>query len=634
MMSKTLRFLPALVLLSFLARTPAVRGADASFDAKALLKAAVWKWIDLAEPAPDAPQQCVSVKLKVVQAKGLPSEADGATVDLAYQYPDHLRLAATVAGDQHIVGRDGQQLWTHQPQKKFAVLGKAGVVRFKADPASIDNTVMPPLQLPFSRLKVSAFMLLVKAEPIGEEKIDGSDCKIIKVTFRDAAAEILGVQNLVAQLWIRPADLMPMRVIATDGKAEVRVDVTEANVGPTKSADFWALKSNPGDNVETVALSHLTKLLDVGPRLMDQKIPTLGPATGKVKVLARHGNGRLEMRDGTRVLFLKGSPQEMGEQHGVLLKAEIHDVAEKILYGIGVGSSFVRGNWFFGEVENAQARITPHIDSRVLAEMDALADAAGMHRQESRLANFFPELFHCSGFALLPEASADGHLYHGRVLDYLRGVGLEQNAVVIVTQPTDGRNAWVNLSYAGFVGSVTAMNEKGISIGEMGGRGYGQWDGKPMAQLMREVMEKASTLDEAIAIMKAGPRTCEYYYVIADGKSKQAVGIGATPDSFEVVRPGEKHPRLANPSPNTVLLSAGDRYDTLSQRVKEKLGRFDAESAKNLMSPPVCMHSNIQSVLFVPDTLDFYVANADGKNVASQTRYTKYNLRELMKEGE
>jgi hypothetical protein len=261
-----------------------------------------------------------------------------------------------------------------------------------------------------------------------------------------------------------------------------------------------------------------------------------------------------------------------------------------------------------------------------------LADAAGMHRQESRLANFFPELFHCTGFALIGKSTADGHVYHGRVLDYLRGVGLEQSAVVIVTQPDDGRFAWVNLSYAGFAGSVTAMNEKGISVGEMGGRGAGDWDGKPMAQLVREVMEKASTLDEAVEIMRAGPRTCEYYYVIADGKSKQAVGIGATPKKFEVVKPGESHPLLPHPVPDTVLLSADDRYETLSQRVKEKWGKFDADSARELMTRPVCMTSNIQSVLFVPDTLDFYVANADSKNVASHTRFTKYNLKELLKE--
>ena len=49
------------------------------------------------------------------------------------------------------------------------------------------------------------------------------------------------------------------------------------------------------------------------------------------------------------------------------------------------------------------------------------------------------------------------------------------------------------------------------------------------------------------------------------------------------------------------------------------------------MDPPVCMKSNIQSVLFEPDTLDFWVANADGRNVASETRYTHYNLKSLLK---
>lgn len=42
------------------------------------------------------------------------------------------------------------------------------------------------------------------------------------------------------------------------------------------------------------------------------------------------------------------------------------------------------------------------------------------------------------------------------------------------------------------------------------------------------------------------------------------------------------------------------------------------------------MNSNIHSVLFAPDTLDFWVANADSKNVASHTRYTHYNLKKLL----
>ena len=101
------------------------------------------------------------------------------------------------------------------------------------------------------------------------------------------------------------------------------------------------------------------------------KVPPLGPATGERRVIAREGNGRLEIIDGTRVLFLKGTPEEMGRQHGVLLKKEIRDLVDRILYGVGVGSSFEKGRWFFGEIESAQRRLAPFMDERYFREMDA-----------------------------------------------------------------------------------------------------------------------------------------------------------------------------------------------------------------------------------------------------------------------
>jgi hypothetical protein len=363
--------------------------------------------------------------------------------------------------------------------------------------------------------------------------------------------------------------------------------------------------------------------------MLNNQVPSLGPVTGERRVVASHGAGRLEVHDGTKVLFLKGTPEEMGAQHGTLLKAEVQNLMDRVLYGVGVGSSFAKSRWFFSEIEEATGRFGKFVDPRYTREMDAMASAAGVLREEARLANYFPELFHCSGFAVFGDATVGGRMYHGRILDYMKGIGLEQNATVIVYQPEQG-HAWVNISYAGFIGSVTAMNAKHISVGEMGGRGEGQWDGKPMAQLIREVMEKAGTLDEAVAIMRRGPRTCEYYYVIADGKTKRAVGIAATPTKFEVVLPNQAHPQLPHPIKDAVLLSAGERYEELARRVKGGFGKLDADSARGLMTSPVCMNSNIHSVLFAPDTLDFWVANADSKNPASHTRYTHYNLAALL----
>ena len=118
--------------------------------------------------------------------------------------------------------------------------------------------------------------------------------------------------------------------------------------------------------------------------------------------------------------------------------------------------------------------------------------------------------------------------------------------------------------------------------------------------------------------------------MISAGKSKQAVGVAATPDKFEIVRLGESHPLLPHAVKDAVLLSAGDRYEKLVERVKENYGRIDDAAARELMKRPVAMSSCIHAVLFAPDNLDFWVANADSKNVASHTRFTKYNLGELI----
>lgn len=583
------------------------------------------------EPANPNQSPVLSGQLVVTEAEGVPKGIANQTVDFAFQAPDHLKLAGRIDKLPISLGRDGQELWIHSPSKNFGVVGQPGVPRFRVAPDQLDPTRLQAFRLPISRWALMAALLSLNVEALPAETVGTVPCHVLEVKPSASLAKSAKLPDGKLRLWLREGDGLPVRVrFANEQKLAVTAELRDLSLGSTQPASGWKLKAQPEELVETVALSHLTRFIPAALSLLELKTPTLGPARGERTVVATEGKGRLELIDDTRVLFLKGTPEEMGHQHGVLMRDGVQNLVTRILYGVGVGSSFEKGSWFFGELERAQAAVEPFIDPRYLAEMDAMGVAAGLDRQEARLSNIFPELFHCSGFAVFGKATTDGHLYHGRILDYMKGVGLEPNAVVIIHQPDYG-HAWANVSYAGFIGSVTAMNEKHISIGEMGGRGEGNWQGKPMAQLVREVMEQASTLDEAVEIMRRGPRTCEYYYVIADGKTHTAVGIAATPDTFEVVLPGTAHPRLPHPVEDTVLLSAGDRYEKLVERVKAGYGKFDAAGARDLMKRPVCMNSNIHSVLFRPDTLDFWVANADSQNVASHTRYTHYNLAELLR---
>lgn len=151
-----------------------------------------------------------------------------------------------------------------------------------------------------------------------------------------------------------------------------------------------------------------------------------------------------------------------------------------------------------------------------------------------------------------------------------------------------------------------------------------------MATLMRRALEECSTLDDVINLWKNSPRTCEYYYVFADGKTNRAVGVAAVPESVEFIFPGQSDPRLGDGIEDAVVLSAGSRLEELRHRVTSQHGKIDAEKAQALMSRPVAMKSNLHNVLFVPADGVLYVANASHSQPAADRPYVRLSLTELL----
>ena len=341
-----------------------------------------------------------------------------------------------------------------------------------------------------------------------------------------------------------------------------------------------------------------------------------------------NGCGLLGKLEGKRVLIVSGTPEQMGAAHGTLLKDEVRVTMQRVVYLVGAASTAQSGKWFFDEMAEIERRTTPHLPKRFLAECDAMATAAGVSLRDGRYGNLFPEKFHCSGVAVRNKASLDGQVVHARVLDYMRDIGLQDSAAVVVFLP-DGHNSWISLGYAGFIGTVTAMNEKGLAVGEMGGRGEGNWDGMPMSFLLRDIMERANNVEEALEILKSTPRTCEYYYVLSD-RSRNIAGVKATPEELLVLRPGEQHPELPPVPEDVVFFSGGDRAKVLSQRLHEAYGKIDVPKMIEIIKRPVAMNSNLHDAVFLPESLDMWVADAGRDTVACDERYAHVNLGELL----
>ncbi len=365
--------------------------------------------------------------------------------------------------------------------------------------------------------------------------------------------------------------------------------------------------------------------------LLVASLPGLAAGEEELRPVARDPAGHgLVCRLGSKtILLVAGTPEQMGAAHGTLLKQKVLQLHERVLFLVGGADSIQSGVWFSDRMAEIERRTTPHVPPRFLAECDALSRSVGVSPREGRQANLFPERFHCSGVAVRGKATRNGSIFHARVLDYMRDINLQGAAAVVVFMP-EGRNAWMSLGYAGFVGTVTAMNEKGLAIGEMGGRGEGDWDGMPMSFLLRDVMERAATVEEGLQILRTTPRTCEYYYVLSD-KAKNMAGVHADARQITILRPGQQNPQLPFVPEDTVLISGPGRAEALSQRLQQHYGKIDVPTMIEILKRPVAMSSNLHDAIFAPETLDMWFADAGRHTPACDEPYAHCNLAALVR---
>lgn len=432
------------------------------------------------------------------------------------------------------------------------------------------------------------------------------------------------------QAWL--FDKSEIRFAPNGQEAKALIDGTKVElkwagqVEAAKAIDDW-----PGMTLRKLPRAEIEKQLARGVRRAMEVLAPSALLTSPNHRTKQLEHGELRWVEGQRVALLQGSPEQIGNAHGKLLKQEAVRCIDSVMYAFGTAQTILTGRWFREDLEVAYSKLSPHIPERHKVETRALASSLDLNPDLIEALNVFPELFHCSGFAIFGKATEGGKLYHGRVLDYMTAIGLQDAATTFIVAP-DGMIPFVNVGYAGFIGSVSGMNAEKISLGEMGGKGEGQWDGVPMATLMRRGLEECSSLEQVKNLWQTSPRTCEYYYVFADGEERSAVGVAATPSSLQFVGPGESHPLLGDGIEDAVVLSAGSRLEELRKRVKQGYGKFDALSSQSLMARPVAMTSNLHNVLFVPEDGVLYVANADHKRPAAERPYVKLDLLEILKQ--
>ena len=349
-------------------------------------------------------------------------------------------------------------------------------------------------------------------------------------------------------------------------------------------------------------------------------------AEPQIEVVARDpdGHGLLCRVRNKRLLLVQGTPQQMGTAHGRLLGESVRRLVQHVVYLVGAADSIHSGRWFFDAHGGDRA---PHGAARRAAVFRRVrrpgprgrysAPRCPLRQPVSRTLSLQRRGGPRPGDPRRPGAAR-------RVLDYMRDIDLQDHAAVVVFMP-EGGYRWMSLGYAGFIGSVTAMNERGLALGEMGGRGEGDWDGTPMVAAGAADHGRGRHGRRGRGDFRSAPRTCEYYYVLSD-RSRAMAALHCTKNAVEVLRPGQQDPRLPPVPDDTVLVSGGDRAKTLGRRLHEAYGRIDVPAMIEIIKRPVAMQSNLHDAIFSPETLEMWFADAGRSTPACDEPYARCRL--------
>lgn len=184
-----------------------------------------------------------------------------------------------------------------------------------------------------------------------------------------------------------------------------------------------------------------------------------------------------------------------------------------------------------------------------LAEMQGIADVGGFDVEDIQLANLFYE-FGTLGAGDPTNAAkactsivaqlANGTIVHARNQDYsLPGLS---DITVQVDFARSGKVVYSGNTFAGYIGLPTAMRPGGWSVScdsRFNGQGWNllanintaKKGGKTIGILVREMLESASTFDEAVAALNSTSVIAPAYYIVAGAKAGEGAVVTRNRDS-------------------------------------------------------------------------------------------------------
>ncbi len=327
-------------------------------------------------------------------------------------------------------------------------------------------------------------------------------------------------------------------------------------------------------------------------------------------VPSKYEAAQLRFVDGLPVATVNGTPAQMGDQLGHLLKAPLGEMLSKrdeIAQAFGLRHSP-------DVIVKFSRLMSPLFPESQRSEIAAMAKGAGADLDVLTTANILYDLSRipaCSTLAVEPSRSATGGALFGRNFDFPTFGFLDQYSLLVVYRP-EGKHAFASVTFPAVVGVFSGMNDAGLCLAQLEVDAAGDRSPRidltktPVSMSFREILESCTTIEETERLLKQQTHDMMCNLAVCDKQTSAVFEITPTRvarrNSDQGVCPCTNHFRTDGLAANTRC----ERYAKLS--AAESMPRVGVADVTKLLNAANQGKYTLQTMVFEPATLTVHLS--------------------------